>query len=72
MLAALRNASAETTPAVYGPSGGVWGQILILPPTPQVSNNFPSEDKLHKVEERKATRRDRVQNRKQRGWMLLF
>lgn len=53
MLTALRNASAETTLAFYGSSGGVWGQILILPSTPQVSNNFPSEDKLHKV--RKAT-----------------
>lgn len=49
MLTALRNASTETTLAFYGSSGSVWGQILILPSTPQVSNNFPSEDKLHKA-----------------------
>lgn len=49
MLAALRNPGAETTLVFYGSSGGVWGQLLILPPAPQVSSNFPSEEKLHKV-----------------------
>lgn len=73
MLPALRNASTETTLAVYGSSGGIWGQILILPSTPQVSNNFPSEDKVHKVRNaRQPAARDSVQNRKQRGWMLFF
>lgn len=49
MLAALGKAGTETSLAFYGSSGGVWGQLLILPPAPQVSNIFPSEDKLHKV-----------------------
>lgn len=54
MLAAERNAGAQTGLAFYSSSGrGVRGQLLILSSIPQVSNDFPSEDKLHKAQKAK-------------------
>lgn len=54
MLAAKRNAGTQTILAFYSSSeGGFRGQLLILSSIPQVSNDFPSEDKLHRAQKAK-------------------
>lgn len=53
MLAAERNAGAQTILAFYSSPEGFRGQLLILSSTPQVSSDFPSEDKLHKAQQAK-------------------